>query len=82
MDKHRFFELMGGHSIYEVVSPTHLIEIQVIGKRYVRHELHARIFPEKQLIHDVLNDSTRYHELTAEEFRLKEKEITENYISL
>ena len=47
-------------SFYKIIDSTTLLEIQTIGTNYLKHELHAKIFPEKMLIQDLIENSQRH----------------------
>ncbi|MDZ4751960.1 MAG: hypothetical protein SGI87_10125 [Flavobacteriales bacterium] len=44
----------GGNSFYEILNEISLREIQVIGSKYVWHNLEAKIYPEKLFIKDLI----------------------------
>jgi len=39
---------------YQITSPHHVIEWQKLGSGWIRHELQARILPERLLVEDLL----------------------------
>lgn len=43
-----------GKSYYRIDSEAHLLEIQQVGSRWLKHELHAAILPERLLIADII----------------------------
>jgi hypothetical protein len=43
-----------GTSYYQITSEHHLVEWQKLGGKLLRHEIEARILPEKLLIADIL----------------------------
>ncbi len=56
-------------SFYKISDSTTLLEIQSIGANYLKHELHAKIFPEKMLIQDLIENSQGHWEnIEAKEF--------------
>lgn len=45
-----------GKSFYKISSPDELLEIQLIGSKFLVHELKAKIFPEKNLLQDLIQN--------------------------
>lgn len=71
----RYFEMKGGKSFYAITPPDHCLEYQIIGKKFVVHNITAKILPERMLIHDILNDQyDRYEEITELEFEKRQAE--------
>lgn len=69
----RYFEMNGGRSFYAITPPDSYLEYQVIGQKYILHEIVAKILPERMLIHDILHDEMgRYREISASEFKMLE----------
>ncbi len=47
----------------------HMTELQQLGNKWLVHELHARILPERLLISDILqNDGSQFEECESIEF--------------
>lgn len=44
-----------GTSFYQITSATHVVELQRLGSKFIKHDIEARILPEKTLIHDLLH---------------------------
>jgi hypothetical protein len=56
-------------SFYAVIAEDQCIEIQQIGTRRLRHEIHARILPDRLFIRDIIDCAQGlYIPVTAEEF--------------
>jgi len=71
-----YLEIINGHSIYEVLSPIEMKEIQTIGKKYVQHHLVAKIYPEKVLISDMINnEGGRWARLSVDDYQKKLEQI-------
>ena len=71
-----------GKSYFQINNPSDLLEVQLIGKYYVRHRILAKILPERNLIADLIALSGGQVEAIAEEeFQLFlkrcESELTE-----
>lgn len=61
-------------SFYAVIAEDQCIEIQLIGSKRLRHEIHARILPDRLLIRDVIDCADgRYLPITATEFAAMEE---------
>ena len=41
-------------SFYAVIAEDHCIEIQLVGNRRIRHEIHAHILPDRLFIQDLI----------------------------
>ncbi|MFN0032745.1 MAG: hypothetical protein ACKVOR_11350 [Flavobacteriales bacterium] len=54
----QYRKLSNSKSLYKIESADTLIELQLLGSRWVKHKLHARILPERLLISDLLSCST------------------------
>ena len=56
-------------SFYAVIAEDHCIEIQLVGSRRMRHDIHALILPDRLFIRDLI-DCTEGHyvAVSAEEF--------------
>ena len=60
---------LSGKSYYRINSAEHMLELQQVGSRWMRHELLARILPERVLIADITACNNEvYVSITAEEF--------------
>ena len=71
----RYFEMKGGRSFYAITPPDHCLEYQIIGKKYLVHNITAKILPGRMLIHDILNDQyDRYEEITESAFKKRQEE--------
>ena len=56
-------------SFFKIISPTQFVEIQIMGKRYFKYDVHAKILPDFQLITDIINlHNNHWIEATEEEF--------------
>ena len=42
-------------SFFKIVSPKKFIEIQVMGTKYFRYEIEAKVLPDFHLINDMIN---------------------------
>ena len=83
MDSATFFPLYrraaSGMSFYRVEAPDRLVEIQVVGSRYMIHTLEARILPERQLIRDIIDQlDGAYVEVTPSEYDAFEADCRNN----
>ncbi|MFM9005532.1 MAG: hypothetical protein ACKOSR_08530 [Flavobacteriales bacterium] len=66
-----------GTSFYQITSASHLLEWQRIGSRLVKHEIEARILPERTLIADLLHCSNGHYIVIDEpEWRLAVESLT------
>lgn len=57
MEEQRFpayRELANGRSRYCIISPTHMVEVQRVGARFLRHDVEAGTYPERLRIHELL----------------------------
>lgn len=65
----QYRRLVNGRSYYKVIDKTHMEEIQIMGKFWIRYELTANILPERVLIDDVLSlHDKRWEEITEAQF--------------
>jgi hypothetical protein len=56
-------------SFYAVIAEDHCIEIQLVGSRRMRHDIHARILPDRLFIQDLIDCAEgHYVAVSAEEF--------------
>ena len=63
-------------SFYKISNANSMMEIQVIGSKYLLHELETKIFPEKMLVHDLITNTERHWiNIPASEF----EEIYQRY---
>jgi hypothetical protein len=56
---------------YQIISANDVIEWQQLGSRWIRHELHAAILPERVLIADLLA-CTNAHYIAIDEAEFKQ----------
>jgi hypothetical protein len=54
-------------SFFKIVSPTQFVEIQIMGERYFKYEIHAKILPDFQLITDMINLHNNHWEVANED---------------
>jgi len=47
-------ELANGRSRYRITSPTHMVEVQRVGARFLRHHVEAMTYPERLRIHELM----------------------------
>jgi hypothetical protein len=72
-------EINGGASFYVIHSNERLTEYQRLGSRYLKHELHAKILPERLLISDMLeNENNRWPRLSEVAYQARVTEIKTN----
>lgn len=65
-------KLINGKSFYRIDAMDRLTELQQLGNRWLKHELHAKILPERLLISDILeNENGQYENCTVEDFEFK-----------
>ena len=56
---------------FKILSPTHFIEYKKMGSKLIKHEVIAKIFPEKQFIQDLINcHEDRWERTTENELKL------------
>lgn len=55
-----------GKSYYQITSENHLLEWQRLGNNWLKHELHATILPEKNLISDLLHCTDNHYQVISE----------------
>lgn len=56
-------------SFYAVTAEDQCIEIQLLGSRHIRHNIHARILPDRLFIRDLIDCAQGlYVPISAEEF--------------
>jgi hypothetical protein len=67
-----------GKSYFKISSASEFEEIQVIGSRYFFHAFTAKILPDRNLIHDMLNDyGTNWVQITDSEFQAAKSRVKE-----
>jgi hypothetical protein len=60
---------LSGKSYYRIESTSVFLELQQLGTRWLRHEVHAKILPERVLIEDMMVcREGLYTTIQAEEF--------------
>ena len=65
-----YLKLSNEKSFYIVDSESHLIEYQRLGNKWLRHEVEAKILPERMLIHDLIDETNKTVErITITEFQ-------------
>ncbi|MBL7943149.1 MAG: hypothetical protein JNM00_10305 [Flavobacteriales bacterium] len=70
MEFPQYRKLANGRSWYRIDDPGHMTEWVVMGKYVMKHEVEAKILPERVLIADVIeNADYRWEILTEAEFR-------------
>jgi hypothetical protein len=58
-----------GKSYFQILNPSELLEVQLIGKYFVKHRLVAKILPERNLISDLIAlEGGQIEALTEAEF--------------
>lgn len=56
-------------SFYKIESLNKLEELQIIGNKYIIHNLNAALYPEKLFIHELIqNIDGRYIEISSNDF--------------
>lgn len=74
-----YCEINGGASFYVIHSNERLTEYQRLGSRYLKHELHAKILPERVLISDMIeNENNRWPRLNEVNFQARLAEMNTN----
>ncbi|MCB9169777.1 MAG: hypothetical protein H6597_07425 [Flavobacteriales bacterium] len=65
----QFRRSANGSNFYRIETMDRFVELQVIGRRVVRHDVHARVFPERQRIQDMLDGADgAFRSIPEEEF--------------
>lgn len=65
-----YLKLSNEKSFYIISSESQLIEYQRLGSKWLRHEVEAKILPERLLIHDLLDANNESVErITISEFQ-------------
>lgn len=65
----QYRKLLNDRSYYRIDSEKKMKEIQVIGSRWMWHEMEAKILPERLLIQDLLsNEGSRWVIISEEEY--------------
>jgi hypothetical protein len=60
---------------YLIRSPLAFVELQRVGRRWVRHEVEAKVYPERVRIADMLSTSSgTYRVCTSEEWQAVESQ--------
>jgi hypothetical protein len=62
----QFRKNTSGTSFYQITSASHMVEWQRIGSHLVKHEIEARILPERTLIADLLYCTGGHYEVIDE----------------
>ena len=58
---------INGRSYFKLESPSRMLEVQVLGKYYIEHELVAKILPERLLMSDLIEANPDSYEVISEE---------------
>jgi hypothetical protein len=65
----QFRRLANGRSYYKIHDTQHMEEVQVMGRFWMVHTLHAKILPERVLIADILSlTDRRWEEITEHQY--------------
>ncbi|MCB0768800.1 MAG: hypothetical protein KDC00_00150 [Flavobacteriales bacterium] len=71
-------QLAGGGHFYRVESLERFTELQRIGGRWVKHEIHAVAYPEMLRIHELIEGAEgRYVALDVDQWRIAEGKVGE-----
>jgi len=58
-----------GKSYFHIVNPSEVIEVQLIGKYFIKHHILAKILPERNLIADLIAlNGGQIEEISESEF--------------
>lgn len=72
----QYRKLVNNKSFYKIASDNVVIEIQLSGSRWQKHEIHARILPEKLLVLDLLAaDGSSYVKIEEAEYFSAEQQM-------
>ena len=64
-----FLKTPNDKSFYRILDRNSLTEIQIIGKKYILFEIEATILPERNLIHDLIeNEKQKLVKIDEREF--------------
>jgi hypothetical protein len=63
----QYRQFVGGAHLYRIEGPDRFVELQRIGKGWVRHTVRAEAYPEKVRIREMLDNVEGRYPLLAEE---------------
>ena len=76
MEFPQYRKYKNGKSFFKIMSMNKFVEIQMIGNQFLKHEIEAKILPDRNYIHDMLNNYTQNWDLiTAEEFDMVNNKV-------
>ena len=67
----QFRRYKNGKSVFKINSMSNFVELQMIGEHVIRHEINAKILPDRNFIADMIKDYELNWELiSAAEYNL------------
>jgi hypothetical protein len=62
----QYRKYLNGQSYFKIISAEEMTELKIIGSLYEVHHLKVKILPDRNLLHDLLNDYAAFAEAIDE----------------
>jgi hypothetical protein len=71
MEFPQFRKYKNGKSFFKIESMSNFIEVQLLGSRFIKYEIEAKILPDRNFIQDMLVDYEKnWDVISADEFNI------------
>lgn len=64
-----YLKMINNKSYFKIISKNQFVELQLIGGKILKHEIHAEQYPDKLRIRDMLEDKITWPRIDSNEFQ-------------